>query len=110
MHQSLGFVDKNHPHHVCKLEKALYGLKQAPCAWNARFSTYPQRMGFKASKSDASLFVYKKGKDMAYLLLYVDYIIVTGSSTLLLYRIKASLKKEFPMTDMGRLSYFLGVK
>nr|GEX76823.1 integrase, catalytic region, zinc finger, CCHC-type, peptidase aspartic, catalytic [Tanacetum cinerariifolium] len=27
-----GFVDKDNPNHVCKLEKALYGLKQAPCA------------------------------------------------------------------------------
>ena len=110
MHQPPGFVDKKNPHHVCKLEKALYGLKQAPRAWNARFSSYLQRMGFKTSKSDASLFVYRRGKDMAYLLLYVDDIILTGSSSSLLDRIKTSLKKEFPMTDMGRLSYFLGVK
>lgn len=40
MHQPLGFVDKEHPSMVCKLQKALYGLKQAPRAWFSTFSTF----------------------------------------------------------------------
>lgn len=110
MHQPPGFVDKTKPHHVCKLNKALYGLKQAPRAWNARFSQYITRLGFVASKTDASLFVYKHKNDIAYLLLYVDDIILTGSSKDLLHKITLSLKKEFPMSDLGRLKFFLGVK
>lgn len=35
MFQPPGFIDKQFPHHVCKLEKAIYGLKQAPRAWNS---------------------------------------------------------------------------
>nr|GEX04270.1 integrase, catalytic region, zinc finger, CCHC-type, peptidase aspartic, catalytic [Tanacetum cinerariifolium] len=31
--QPKGFVDPDHPTHVCCLKKALYGLKQAPRAW-----------------------------------------------------------------------------
>ena len=58
MHQPPGFVSKEFPHYVCKLEKALYGLKQAPRAWNARFTQSLQRPGFVTTKSDASLFVY----------------------------------------------------
>lgn len=57
MHQPPGFVDKNHPHYVCKLEKALYRLKQAPRAWNSRFSQYVTSLGFISTKSDAFLFV-----------------------------------------------------
>lgn len=110
MHQPPGFVDKTKPHHVCKLNKALYGLKQAPRAWNARFGQYITRLGFVASKTDASLFVYKHKNDIAYLLLYVDDIILTGSSKDLLHKITSSLKKEFPMSDLGRLKFFLGVK
>lgn len=30
--QPPGFIDKDRPHHVCRLNKALYGLKQAPRA------------------------------------------------------------------------------
>lgn len=110
MHQPPGFVDKQFLHHVCKLEKALYGLKQAPRAWNARFSKSLINLGFITIKSDASLFVYAHNGDLAYLLLYVDDIILTGSRNRLLDKITSSLKSEFPMTDMGRLRYFLGIK
>lgn len=110
MHQPPGFVDKENPHHVCKLDKALYGLKQAPRTWNARFSQYLKQLGFVTTRSDASLFVYSHNNDLAYLLLYVDDIILTGSSKSLLHRITNSLKNEFPMSDMGRLKYFLRIK
>lgn len=110
MHQPPGFVDKEYPHYVCKLEKALYGLKQAPRAWNARISQSLTRLGFVTTKSDASLFFYSCNGELAYLLLYVDDIILTDSSKNLLDKITSSLKMELPMTDMGRLSYFLGVK
>lgn len=31
--QPAGFVDQDHPDHVCRLGRSLYGLKQAPRAW-----------------------------------------------------------------------------
>lgn len=109
MHQPPGFVSKDHPDYVCLLHKVLYGLKQAPRAWNARFATYVTTMGFIQSKCDTSLFVYKNGSEMAYLLLYVDDIMLTASSPTLLQSIIADLKQEFPMSDAGTLSFFLGI-
>ncbi|XP_071709347.1 uncharacterized mitochondrial protein AtMg00810-like [Rutidosis leptorrhynchoides] len=49
------------------------------------------------------------GSDTSYLLLYVDDIVLTASSTSLLQRIIQSLHKEFAMTDLGLLHYFLGI-
>ncbi|GKC21293.1 ribonuclease H-like domain-containing protein [Tanacetum coccineum] len=49
------------------------------------------------------------GKDIAYLLLYVDDIVLTTSSSNLLHRIISSLHQEFAMTDLGSLNYFLGI-
>ncbi|GKA84278.1 ribonuclease H-like domain-containing protein [Tanacetum coccineum] len=46
---------------------------------------------------------------MAYLLLYVDDIVLTASSTALLQRIITLLHGEFAMTDLGSLNYFLGI-
>jgi hypothetical protein len=46
---------------------------------------------------------------VAYLLIYVDDIILTASSTALLQQIIASLHKVFDMTDLGSLNYFLGI-
>ncbi|GKE86384.1 ribonuclease H-like domain-containing protein, partial [Tanacetum coccineum] len=61
------------------------------------------------SKTDMSLFVYHRGSDVAYLLLYVDDIVLTASSTALLQRIITLLHSEFAMTDLGFLNYFLGI-
>nr|GEV46439.1 ribonuclease H-like domain-containing protein [Tanacetum cinerariifolium] len=47
------------------------------------------------------------GTDTAYLLLYVDDIVLTASFGILLQQIIRSLHQEFAMTDMGSLNYFL---
>ncbi|GJS50908.1 ribonuclease H-like domain-containing protein [Tanacetum coccineum] len=109
MHQPPGFTDSAHSDYVCLLQKSLYGLKQAPRAWFQRFSSYVIRAGFYHSKTDSSLFIFHKGPDTAYLLLYVDDIILTASSTSLLQRIISLLHAEFAMTDLGPLNYFLGI-
>ncbi|XP_071707917.1 uncharacterized mitochondrial protein AtMg00810-like [Rutidosis leptorrhynchoides] len=51
----------------------------------------------------------RQGASVAYLLLYVDDIILMASSTTLLRKIISSLGKEFAMTDLGPLNYFLGI-
>ncbi|CAA7028135.1 unnamed protein product [Microthlaspi erraticum] len=109
MHQPPGFVDPDKPDHVCLLQKSLYGLKQAPRAWYQRFAQFATRIGFKQSKCDASLFIKQQGKDIAYLLLYVDDIALTASNQTLLRSIINSLHSEFEMTDLGKLHYFLGI-
>ncbi|GJV84473.1 ribonuclease H-like domain-containing protein [Tanacetum coccineum] len=109
MHQPSGFTYSAHSDYVCLLQKSLYGLKQAPRAWFQRFSSYVIQAGFYHSKTDSSLFIFHKGPDTAYLLLFVDDIILTASSTSLLQRIISLLHAEFAMTDLGPLNYFLGV-
>nr|GEY10331.1 60S ribosomal protein L26-1 [Tanacetum cinerariifolium] len=47
------------------------------------------------------------GMDTAYLLLYVDDIVLTASSETLLQQIIRSLHQEFSMTNLGSLNYFL---
>jgi hypothetical protein len=66
-------------------------------------------MGFTASKSDSSLFILHTPEHTAYLLLYVDDIVLTTSSNTLLQSLIATLSKEFSMNDLGPLSHFLGI-
>nr|GFA08778.1 ribonuclease H-like domain-containing protein [Tanacetum cinerariifolium] len=106
MHQPPGFVDPRYPHHICLLQKSLYGLKQAPRAWFQRFAGYAIRVGFYHSRCDSSLFILRQGSHVAYLLIYVDDIILTASSIYLLQQVINSLHNEFDMTDLGALSYF----
>ena len=107
--QPSGFEDSAHPDFVCRLNKSLYGLKQAPRAWYSRFATFLLSLGFVKAKTDTSLFVYQRGSDLVYLLLYVDDIVLTASSQALLQRIIAALQHEFSMKDLGELHHFLGM-
>ncbi|MCI03707.1 copia protein, partial [Trifolium medium] len=109
MHQPLGFRDPHHPDYVCRLRKSLYGLKQAPRAWYQRFADFVSTIGFQHSTSDHSLFIYRRGSDLAYILLYVDDIILITSSHDLRKSIMTLLASEFAMKDLGPLSYFLGI-
>ena len=63
---------------------SLYGLKQTPRAWYSRFATFMLTLGFTEAKSDTFLFIYRRGDETAYLLLYVDDIVLTASSQRLL--------------------------
>jgi hypothetical protein len=107
--QPTGFADPTHPDLVCHLRKSLYGLKQAPRTWYSRFASYLTTLGFIEAKSDTSLFIFRRSSDTIYLLLYVDDIILTASSTELLRRTIFALRQEFAMKDLGPLHHFLGI-
>lgn len=79
-----------------------------PRAWYNRFASHLLQLGFIEAKTDTSLFVYHKGADMAYLLMYVDDIVLTASSLPTIRRIISALQQEFPMKDLGRL-HFIGM-
>ncbi|KAJ9551582.1 hypothetical protein OSB04_015627 [Centaurea solstitialis] len=110
MSQPTGFVDKDNPTHVCKLNKAIYGLKQAPRAWYTELKTFLLSSGFRNSISDPSLFLYQHGDATIYLLVYVDDIIVTGPSPFHLNKFINTLAARFSLKDLGPLSYFLGIE
>lgn len=94
---------------MCLLQRSLYGLKQAPRAWFQHFAEYLIRLGFVHSRCDSSLFIFRQGLHTAYLLLYVDDIILTASSIDFLRTIMSTLSTEFSMTDLGDLNFFLGI-
>jgi hypothetical protein len=107
--QPSGFEDSVHPDYVCRLNRSLYGLKQAPRVWYSRFASHLFQLGFTETKSDTSLFVYRKGEDIIYLLLYVDDIVLTASSMALLRRTISALQQEFSLKDLGQLHHLVDI-
>jgi hypothetical protein len=80
-----------------------------PRAWHSRLATFLVTLGFVEAKSDTSLFVHHHEAEIAYLLLYVDDIVLTASSQSLLRRLVDALQREFPVKDLCVLHHFLGV-
>ncbi|XP_015165095.1 uncharacterized mitochondrial protein AtMg00810-like [Solanum tuberosum] len=95
---------------VCRLEKSLYGLKQAPRQWNHKFAESLQKLHFKQSQYDHYLFTRRTTEGTTIILVYVDDILITGSSLKLVEETKKSLQQSFKMKDLGELKYFLGIE
>ncbi|MCH80541.1 retrovirus-related Pol polyprotein from transposon TNT 1-94, partial [Trifolium medium] len=95
---------------VCKLQRALYGLKQAPRAWFERLRSALVKLGFVPIKCDPSLFTLHVKHHTIFLLVYVDDIIITGSSNGLIQQLIHKLNSEFSLKDLGKLDYFLGIE
>ncbi|KAJ4757139.1 hypothetical protein LUZ62_067514 [Rhynchospora pubera] len=110
MAQPPGFIDASHPDHVCLLTKSLYGLKQAPRAWFQKLSTSLIEIGFVASSYDPSLFIAKHQNHTLFILVYVDDILVTGSSPQMISTCVHQLQQKFAVKDLGSLNFFLGIE
>mgnify|MGYP005979871687 CR=1 FL=1 len=95
---------------VCRLRRSLYGLKQAPRAWFERFASVVTAAGFSPSAHDPALFVHTSPRGRTLLLLYVDDMIITGDDPEYIAFVKARLRDQFLMTDLGPLRYFLGIE
>ena len=92
------------------MRKALYGLKQAPRAWYSRVDDYLQSLGFVKSPSEPTLYVKNSDANLIIVSVYVDDLLVTGSNEKLVDEFKAEMFKAFEMTDLGLLTYFLGME
>jgi histone deacetylase 1/2 len=67
-------------------------------------------IGFVASKSDTSLFIYHKYRVTIYMLIYVDDIIVASSSQAATDALLKDLSQEFALKDLCDLNFFLGIE
>nr|ABA95825.2 retrotransposon protein, putative, unclassified [Oryza sativa Japonica Group] len=108
--QPPGFENPDFPNHVYKLSKALYGLKQAPRAWYDRLKNFLLAKGFSMGKVDKTLFVLKHADNQLFVQIYVDDIIFGCSTHALVVDFVETMHREFEMSMMGELLYFLGLQ
>lgn len=108
--QPEGFEKKNQEHKVYKLLKALYGLKQAPRAWYARLRRCLEKLGFEKCPYEHAVYTKREGNEFLVVGVYVDDLLITGSSMRNIQKFKAQMKNEFDMSDLGKLSYYLGIE
>src|SRR3954469_8732812 len=110
MMQPEGFVDPKNADKVCKLQRSIYGLLQASRTWNKRLDEVIKAFGFVQVYGEACIYKKESGSSVAFLVLYVDDILLIGNSIELLESIKGYLNKSFSMNDLGEAAYILGIK
>ncbi|GJX20537.1 retrotransposon protein, putative, ty1-copia subclass [Tanacetum coccineum] len=110
MVQPEGFVDPKHHNKVCKLQRSIYGSKQESRSWNKRFDEEIKKIGFSQNPDEPCVYLKASGSNVAFLVLYVDDILLMGNSVTKLKEVKSWLCKYFPMKDLREASYILGIK
>jgi hypothetical protein len=88
MEQPAGFVANGQEGMVCKLLKYLYGLKQAPKQWHKRFDRTLTSAGFVVKEADKCVYYRYGGDDGVILCMYVDDILILGTSLDVIKEIK----------------------
>ncbi|GJX93320.1 retrotransposon protein, putative, ty1-copia subclass [Tanacetum coccineum] len=84
MKQPPGFEDAHKPHYVLAFRAS-------------KVETYPVHISSRKSFT-------------IYMLVYVDDIVIVGSSQSVVDRLIHNLSSSFPIKDLGRLNYFLGIE
>ncbi|XP_068486336.1 uncharacterized protein [Phaseolus vulgaris] len=82
------FIQSGKEEKVYRLTKALYGLKQVPRAWDKKIDSFLRAIRFKKCASDHGLL----------------------SNLKMIGAFKLIMMKEFKTTDLGLMSYFLGIE
>ena len=110
MEQPEGFIKPGDEEKVCLLKRSIYGLKQSSRQWNIQFDEHMKKIGFVSSKYDSCVYIKEReGKSVAFLLLYVDDMLVTGSDINEIQKVKHDLKCRFEMKDLGEAKRILGI-
>ncbi|CAB75469.1 copia-type reverse transcriptase-like protein [Arabidopsis thaliana] len=108
--QPQGYIVKGEEDKVLRLKKVLYGLKQAPRAWNTRIDKYFKEKDFIKCPYEHALYIKIQKEDILIACLYVDDLIFTGNNPSMFEEFKKEMTKEFEMTDIGLMSYYLGIE
>lgn len=108
--QPQGYEVKGAESKVYKLSKALYGLKQAPRTWNKCLDEAMTELGFDRCQREAAVYLRTTNASKLVVGVYVDDLIVAGSDIKEVEKFKSEISTKFEMTDLGLLSYYLGIE
>ena len=110
MEQPEGFVIGDKSKKVLRLKKSLYGLKQSGRMWNHLLHSFLTEQGFERSKAENCVYVKCFKNTKIIIIVWVDDLIIAGSSLKAVEVMKGILAERFKMKDFNQLSEFLGME
>lgn len=88
----------------------MYGLRQAPRAWNNKLNQILMELGFSKCTKEPSVYRKTIKGDLLVVAVYVDDLFLTRTSKKLINDFKRGMASKFDMSDLGRLTYYLGME
>jgi len=67
-------------------------------------------LGFQRSSSEHGVYTRAQGEHRLIVGVYVDDLVITGGSNIDIHQFKAEMREVFRMSDLGLLSYYLGIE
>ena len=110
MEQPEGYVVLWQEHKVCKLAKSLYDLKQAPKQWHENFDNVMLTHEYVINATDKCIYSKFINNEGVIICLYVDNLLIFGTSHDVVHDAKHFLASNFDMKDLGKANIILGIK
>ncbi|UYV73960.1 hypothetical protein LAZ67_11001597 [Cordylochernes scorpioides] len=110
MRQPDGFIQKGEENKVCKLEKSLYGLPQSGKCWNKKINEILYQLGMIRTKCDPCVYKLQRGEEYAILGLYVDDLIIAGTSKEINDNLASEIEKYVSLTEKKDSEPFIGIE
>jgi hypothetical protein len=88
----------------------LYSLKQAPKQWHEKFDVTLISVGFSVNETNWCVYCHHGGGQGVILCLYVNGILIFGTSLDMINEVKTFLCQSFDMKDLGEDDVILNIK
>jgi hypothetical protein len=111
IYQPEGYMDKDHPEWICKLNKCLYGIPCSGHQWNQTLAKFlMEEVGMNRSNTDPSIF-YKVDESGFFIMpTNVDDTIDMSTSESLREQVHKALVDKFKWKDEGICHWYLGMR
>ena len=94
---------------VLKLNKAVYSTKQGGRVWYKNMKAELESMGYTCTEANHMVFIRYQDGIMSIIVLYVDNFTLVCKDIKVILCNKKALKVAYNMTDLGKLTYILGI-
>jgi hypothetical protein len=95
---------------VLLLLRSLYGLKQAGFEWSEELEKFFIDYGFTRSQVDQAVYFRQNTEEHTVITVSVDDMAMTSKHLQDIEHFKAELCERFDMSDLGELTWLLGLK
>ena len=95
---------------VCQLVRALYGTKQGATRFEQKLRGSLNKIGCATCEADPGLHIFRQGSEVAYIMSYVDDLIVVASCDSIRNHVFKEVRNEYETTDPEELEWCLGIR